>query len=70
MKEFMKRALFSLLGATFLSGNAYAWGVEVHDIVALIAYNHLTPVSKAQVDALLQVYTDNLTKTNIASRAI
>jgi hypothetical protein len=38
----------SLLAA----GPAAAWGVLGHQVIALIAYRHLTPAARAQVDAL------------------
>ena len=46
-----------------------AWGDEGHEVVALIAYRHLTQVARGKVDALLQADTDTLTRPDIASRA-
>ncbi len=53
-----------------LAGNpALAWGDLGHEVVALIAYRHLTPATKAKVDALLASDADSLTAKDVASRA-
>ena len=54
---------------SLLPAPARAWGNEGHEIVALIAYKHLTPAVRTKVDALLKADKDTLTKTDIASRA-
>jgi S1/P1 Nuclease len=48
---------------------AAAWGDLGHEVVAKIAYRHLTPAVKSKVDALLASDTDPLTAPDIASRA-
>jgi hypothetical protein len=37
-----------------LAANAFGWGCEGHQIVALIAQSHLTPAARAEVDQLLK----------------
>jgi hypothetical protein len=44
-------ALFAL---PLLSGSAFGWGCEGHQIIALIARAHLTPEASAAVDSLLR----------------
>jgi len=48
---------------------ATAWGDRGHEIVADIAYRHLTPAARAKVDALLAADADSLTAPDFASRA-
>jgi hypothetical protein len=49
------RSLFVLLAALVCSsGPAFGWGCEGHQIVALIAWAHLTPTARAAVDQLLR----------------
>src|SRR5689334_13193214 len=49
------RAAFSLVFALpLLSGSAFGWGCEGHQVVALIARAHLTPAASAAVDHLLR----------------
>lgn len=48
---------------------AFAWGDLGHEVIAKIAYAHLTPAARAKVDALLAADTDTLTASDFASRA-
>jgi len=49
----MRRTLL-LVSASLLSYvPAFGWGCEGHQMIALIARAHLTPVASAQVDRLL-----------------
>jgi len=48
---------------------AFAWGVEGHEIIALIAERYLDPAVRAKVAALLAADTDTLTDHDIASEA-
>jgi len=52
-----------------LPGHAAAWGDEGHEIVATIAYAHLTPSVKKKVDALLVADKDKLSGRDFATRA-
>jgi hypothetical protein len=47
-------ALFTAAGLLTQSTNIFAWNATGHIIVAQIAYNHLTPVAKQDVDYLIQ----------------
>ena len=50
------RVAIALLCTFVLGGghaNAFAWGAEGHEVVALIAERRLTPQARLQVDALL-----------------
>lgn len=47
---------------------ACAWGDMGHKVVGIIAYKHLTPTTKAKVDAMLASDTDALTAPDFASR--
>ena len=57
------------LGLLTAASPALAWGDLGHELVALIAYKHLTPAARAKVDALLASDPDTLTAPDIASRA-
>jgi hypothetical protein len=48
------RILPSLFLGAMSCASAFGWGCEGHQIVALIAKNHLTPQARAAVDSLLQ----------------
>lgn len=48
---------------------ALAWGDLGHEVIAKIAYAHLTPAARAKVDALLASDPDTLTAPDFASRA-
>src|SRR5580692_2679659 len=49
------RIAFSLLAALpMLSGSAFGWGCEGHQMIALIARAHLTPAASTAVDRLLR----------------
>ena len=59
-----------LAGVAVLSpAPALAWGNEGHRIIALVAYTHLAPATRAAVDEMLRNDTDALTEPDIASRA-
>jgi hypothetical protein len=47
---------------------AFAWGDMGHEITGLIAYDRLTPMTKAKVDELLAADKDTLTPPDFASR--
>ena len=65
-----RAACFALAAAALaIAGPAAAWGDLGHEVTALIAYRHLTPVSKAKVNALLASDADTLTAPDFASRA-
>jgi hypothetical protein len=67
----MKRTLSFIAGciAVAAASPASAWGYLGHEVVATIAYRHLTLTAKAKVDALLASDRDPLTAPDIASRA-
>lgn len=48
---------------------ALAWGDLGHEVIAKIAYAHLTPAARAKVDALLAADSDTLTAPDFASHA-
>jgi hypothetical protein len=50
-------------------GPAWAWGDEGHEIIALIARDHLAPPVRARVDQLLAEDRDNLTAPDMAARS-
>jgi len=56
-----------LLGA--VCGNAFAWGDDGHQIVALVAAHYFEPGVRARIDALLKSDKTNLTKTDLAHEA-
>lgn len=49
---------------------ALAWGVEGHEVTALVAEHFLEPAAKKKLDALLASDHDTLTKPDLASRAV
>jgi hypothetical protein len=51
------------------AGPALAWGDEGHEIIALIARDHLAPPVRAQVDQLLAEDPDPLTRPDMISRS-
>ena len=61
--------VFALAATMTLPGHAAAWGDEGHEIVATIAYAHLTPSAKKKVNALLAADTDKLSGRDFATRA-
>lgn len=66
----MKPAAGLAAAALALSASpALAWGDLGHEVVAMIAYRHLTPAARARVDALLASDPDTLTAPDFASRA-
>jgi hypothetical protein len=67
----MKTVISAVLACAVLAaaGPAAAWGDLGHEVTALIAYDHLTPATKAKVDALLASDPDTLTAPDFASRA-
>ena len=58
-----------LIAALAAASPAAAWGDLGHEVVAKIAYRHLTPAVKSKLDALLASDSDTLTAPDIASRA-
>jgi nuclease S1 len=72
MSRLRSRSLYCLFTTCTLlaaSGPVAAWGDLGHQVTALIAYAHLTPTAKAQLDELLMADTDPLTARDFASRA-
>ena len=67
----MKLCVAPLIAALAVAaaGPALAWGDLGHEITALIAYRHLTPAAKSEIDRLLASDPDPLTPPDIASRA-
>jgi hypothetical protein len=67
----MNRIAATAITTTILAAAspAAAWGDLGHKVTALIAYKHLTPATRAKVDALLAADTDDLTAADFASRA-
>jgi hypothetical protein len=67
----MKPIVTLLAGCAVLAAAspALAWGDLGHEVTGLIAYRHLTPTTKAKVDALVAADTDTLTPPDFASRA-
>ena len=63
------RAALIAVGALAAAGTAQAWGDVGHEVTALIAYRHLTPTAKKNLDALLAADPDTLTKKSFAARA-
>ena len=55
--------------ALLVAAPAGAWGDRGHEIIAHIAYGHLTPAAKTRVDALLAADADPLTAPDFAGRA-
>ncbi len=50
----IKAAAVSFISAvTLCAGHAFAWGGEGHQVIALIAENHLTSEAEAGIHALL-----------------
>ena len=56
-------------GIVLAGSPAFAWGDLGHEVVAMIAYHHLTPAARHEVDRLLASDSDDLTGRDIASRA-
>ena len=67
MRGILVGTLLALIG--LLPRQACAWGDEGHKIIALIAYQHLTPSARRQVDQLLLADPDTRTQPNIADAA-
>lgn len=64
-----RRLCLLLLAGAGLFSSAHAWGPEGHEIVALIAQDHLTSGAREAVTHLLSADTDTLTAHDIASEA-
>lgn len=62
MPKFVVRIVFSCM--IFISGQALAWWETPHMLVAEIAYQHLTPETRAWADSLIQVHAKEYPKTN------
>jgi mono/diheme cytochrome c family protein len=67
MLRFLK--VFLILCAVSLSGTAFAWNDEGHQIVALIADHYLSAATKQAVQSMLTADPDTLTAHDIASAA-
>lgn len=65
------RGAIFIVGFAFaaVGGEARSWGNEGHQVVALIARDHLAPSVRRWVEQLLAEDTDPLTASDIASRA-
>jgi hypothetical protein len=59
--------VMALVVSAMLSGPALAWGDEGHEVIALIAQEHLNPIVKKKLRALVAADTDNLTTHDIAA---
>jgi hypothetical protein len=62
-------AVAASAGMVLAGTPALAWGDLGHEVVAMIAYRHLTPAARHEVDRLLASDSDTLTAPDIASRA-
>jgi hypothetical protein len=71
LRQSVTGVIAGALAATLASiaSPALAWGDPGHAVVALIAYRHLTPAARHEVDRLLASDSDDLTGPDIASRA-
>jgi hypothetical protein len=67
MRTILAGALLTAI--CLIPGLAAAWGDEGHRIVALIAYEHLSPDIQAEVGQMLAADPDTLTKHSIADAA-
>src|SRR5690242_12310856 len=45
--------MISLISVGLITTSTYAWGPDGHEIVAMVAFHHLTPAAKAGVSKLL-----------------
>jgi hypothetical protein len=61
--------VLAAVAAACVPAPALAWGNEGHRVIALVAYQHLTPTVRAKVDQILAADADTLTAPDIASRA-
>jgi hypothetical protein len=69
-RDKLKKPLLALaLLAALIGSQARAWGDLGHEVIALIAYRHLSPAARAALDAMLASDTDTLTAGDFASRA-
>ena len=67
MRAFLLGAFLAVV--SLAPERACAWGDEGHKIIALIAYQHLTPSIRSQVDQMLAADPDTRTKATIADAA-
>jgi len=67
----MRRCGLLVLGAVaaLCARDSRAWGDEGHEIIAVIAYAHLTPSARKKVDALLGADKNKLSGPDFVSRA-
>lgn len=63
------RVRWGILLLAAVCGNAFGWGDDGHEIVALVAAHYLEPAVRTRVDALLSTDTTNLTSTDLAHEA-
>lgn len=68
-RELHRLGAFLLAAGVLVPLPALAWGDEGHRIIALVAYRHLTPATRGQVDQMLREDDDTLTEPDMASRA-
>lgn len=69
MQQVRLAAISAALAFAALGGEARAWGNEGHQVVALIARDHLAPPVRRRVEQLMAGDRDTLTGPDIASRA-
>jgi hypothetical protein len=62
-------AVLAALACSLVCSQAQAWGDLGHEVIALIAYRHLTPAARTALDAMLASDTDTLTAGDFANRA-
>jgi S1/P1 Nuclease len=58
------------IAALLIASVCTAWGNRGHEAIALIAYRHLTPAAKHNLQVLLASDTDELTRSDFASRSV
>lgn len=63
------RQLFTALLLIIGGSCAHAWGDKGHEVVALIAWNYLTPALRSEFETVLQRDNSGLTATDFVSEA-
>lgn len=58
MKMIWRAVALSLVSVLIANVSAFGWGAVGHMAVAPVAYQRLTPTTKARVDALLKLNPD------------
>jgi hypothetical protein len=69
VQQALSVAIIAGLAFAAVGGQAKAWGNEGHEVVALIARDHLAPPVRQRVEQLLAEDRDALTAPDLASRA-